>query len=195
MQKSSLTSQEQEMNIIWCQNNGNSSSDIFFLRYHIRHSPSEPYLVRQSSSPVPPVSSHVYHDSAPSLPQLARPDITNLSRTEASSKPDLTSHSKPMDRPALVRPGPRPHLPQSPDVGYLGSSKTTSPEISYMGTPKEPPDYSYQKENMKEVDYSSAFSSHSDKGIFNFDDFMRVSFVLLLLCQWLSDLFFPFFIF
>ncbi|KAK8393920.1 hypothetical protein O3P69_006926 [Scylla paramamosain] len=147
-----------------CESEGN--------RYHIRHSPSEPYLVRQSSSPVPPVSSHAYHDSAPSLPQLARPDITNLSRTEASSKPDLTSHSKPMDRPALVRPGPRPHLPQSPDVTYLGSSKTTSPEISYMGTPKEPPDYSYQKENVKEVDYSSAFSSHSDKGIINFDDFM-----------------------
>lgn len=140
-------------------------------RYHIRHSPSEPYLVRQSSSPIPPVS-HAYHDSAPSLPQLARPDITNLSRTEASSKPDLTSHSKPMDRPALVRPGPRPHVPQSPDVTYLGSSKTTSPEISYMGTPKEPPDYSYQKENAKEVDYSSAFSSHSDKGIINFDDFL-----------------------
>ncbi|XP_050694888.1 katanin p80 WD40 repeat-containing subunit B1-like isoform X3 [Eriocheir sinensis] len=141
-------------------------------RYHIRHSPSEPYLVRQNSSPVPPVYPISYHDSAPSLPQLARPDITNLSRSQASSKPDIMAHSKPLDRPALVRAGPRPHLPQSPDVSYLGTPKTTSPEISYMGTPKELPDYSYQKDGMKDTGFSSAFSTQQDKGIINFDDFL-----------------------
>ncbi|XP_071526340.1 uncharacterized protein kat80 [Panulirus ornatus] len=142
-------------------------------RYHIRHSPSEPHLVRQSSSPGPPASSPAYHDSAPSLPQLARPDLTNLSRTQASSKPDLTSHSKPMDRPALVRPTPRSHGPQSPDVSYIGTPKPTSPEISYMGTPKEPPDYGYRQDGMREIDYSSAFTSiSSDKGTINFDDFL-----------------------
>lgn len=81
-----------------------------------------------------------------------------------------------MDRPALVRPGPRPHLPQSPDVSYLGTPKTTSPEISYMGTPKEPPDFSYQKDSLKDMDFSTAFSTQqSDKGIINFDDFLPVS--------------------
>lgn len=81
-----------------------------------------------------------------------------------------------MDRPALVRPTPRPHGPQSPDVSYIGTPKTTSPEISYMGTPKEPPDYGYRQDGMREIDYSSAFSTiSSDKGTINFDDFLPVS--------------------
>lgn len=60
-------------------------------------------------------------------------------------------------------------------MSYLGTPKTTSPEISYMGTPKEPPDYSYQKDGMKDLDFSSAFSTQQDKGIINFDDFLPVS--------------------
>ncbi|XP_047477119.1 katanin p80 WD40 repeat-containing subunit B1-like isoform X4 [Penaeus chinensis] len=141
-----------------------------FDRYVIRHSPSEPYLVRQSSSPGPPVSSPAYHDSAPHLPQLPRPDLTNLNRTHASSKPDLTSHSKPMDRPALVKPTSRVHGPQSPDVSYLNTPKNISPDISYMGTPKEPPDYGYSQDKMNDIEYSSSYST--DNGTINFEDFL-----------------------
>lgn len=130
--------------------------------------------MRQSSSPGPPSTSPAYHDSAPSLPQLARPDITNLSRTQASSKPDLTSHSKPMDRPTLVRPTPRAHNP--PEVSYMGTPKPPSPEVTYMGTKKDPPDYGYQQNNVKEIDYSSTFSNIPiDKGTINFEDFLPVS--------------------
>lgn len=148
-----------------------------FNRYAIRHSPSEPYLVRQSSSPGPPVSSPAYHDSAPHLPQLPRPDLTNLNRTQASSKPDLTSHSKPMDRPALVKPTSRVHGPQSPDVSYLNTPKNTSPDISYMGTPKEPPDYGYSQDKLNDIEYSSSYST--DNGTINFEDFLPVSILII----------------
>ncbi|XP_045595443.1 katanin p80 WD40 repeat-containing subunit B1-like isoform X2 [Procambarus clarkii] len=141
-------------------------------RYHIRHSPSEPHLVRQSSSPGPPSSSPAYHDSAPSLPQLARPDLTNLSRTQASSKPDLTSHSRPIDRPTLVRALPRPHVSQSSEVLFMGTPKPSSPDISYMGSMKEPPDYGYRQDGLKEIDYSSSFSSIPPDKSINFDDFL-----------------------
>lgn len=145
-------------------------------RYQIRHSPSEPHLVRQSSSPGPPgplgptgpplahLSSPGYYDSAPSLPQLSRgPDVTNLSRSQASSKPDLTSHSKPLDRPALVSR----HTPNRQQMGSV-APKSISPEVHYMGTPKEPPDYDG---SMLHHDFNSPYIP-TDKGTLNFEDFL-----------------------
>ncbi|KAK7073795.1 Katanin p80 WD40 repeat-containing subunit B1 [Halocaridina rubra] len=114
-------------------------------RYNIRHSPSEPHLVRQSSSPGPPSSSQAYHDSAPSLPQLSRHEAPFGSRSQTSSRPDLTIH-KPIDKPTLVRPTPRAFEPQSPD-------------IIYMGAP------------VKEIDYSFS-GMHPEKDTLNFDEFI-----------------------
>ncbi|XP_076047816.1 katanin p80 WD40 repeat-containing subunit B1-like isoform X2 [Oratosquilla oratoria] len=144
-------------------------------RCNIRHSPSDPHLVCQSSSSPSPSSPHSSTYSAEpttSLPQLSRPDVTNLNRTYSSSKPDITSHAKPMDRPSLVRPSNRASSsqPQSPDVTHLNTPKAASPEISYMGTPKEPPDFSYNPEKIKEPDYMSPFSS--DKNTINFEEFL-----------------------
>lgn len=113
-------------------------------RYHIRHSPSEPHLVRQSSSPGPTSSSPAYHDSAPSLPQLSRIEASMGSRSQASSRPDLTLH-KPMDKPALVRPTPRAYEPQNQDI--------------YMGAP------------VKEIDYSFS-GMQPEKDTLNFDEFL-----------------------
>ncbi|XP_064096856.1 katanin p80 WD40 repeat-containing subunit B1-like isoform X10 [Macrobrachium nipponense] len=113
-------------------------------RYIIRHSPSEPHLVRQSSSPGPASTSPAYHDSAPSLPQLTRPELSNSSRSQASSKSDLSY--KPMDRPMLVKPTPRPFETQSTD-------------IIYMGAP------------VKEIDYSIT-GMPAEKDTINFDDFL-----------------------
>lgn len=123
----------------------NSSHQPEPNRYHIRHSPSEPHLVRQSSSPGPTSSSPAYHDSAPSLPQLSRPELSNGSRTHVSSKPDLSY--KPMDRPALVKPTPRSH-------------ETHNPEIIYMGTP------------VKDIEYSSYSGIAPEKDTINFDEFL-----------------------
>ncbi|XP_066973076.1 katanin p80 WD40 repeat-containing subunit B1 isoform X18 [Macrobrachium rosenbergii] len=113
-------------------------------RYIIRHSPSEPHLVRQSSSPGPASTSPAYHDSAPSLPQLTRPELSNSSRSQASSKSDLSY--KPMDRPMLVKPTPRPFETQNTD-------------IIYMGAP------------VKEIDYSIT-GMPAEKDTINFDDFL-----------------------
>ncbi|XP_068235338.1 katanin p80 WD40 repeat-containing subunit B1 isoform X5 [Palaemon carinicauda] len=113
-------------------------------RYVIRHSPSEPHLVRQLSSPGPASTSPAYHDSAPSLPQLTRPELSNSSRSQASSKPDLSY--KPMDRPMLVKPVSRP-------------LETQSADIIYMGAP------------VKEIDYLHT-GMPAEKDTINFDDFL-----------------------
>lgn len=154
----------------------------FSSRYLIRHSPSEPHLVRQSSSPgpgPPSIGGGYYSQDPPTQPQLARPDITNLtSRSLASSKPDLTHpHPRPLDKPTLARP---PHRGGSqPDVTQH-SPPPIGPPITFLGSPKtQLCDNSYNSDKLKEHhDFISSYSSSSvplDRSV-NFDDFLPVRF-------------------
>ena len=140
--------------------------------------------MRQSSSPGPHGSPTQYPHENNQLPQLARPDITNLTRTHASSKPDLTtSHVKPLDRPALARLNHKlVNSGSQPDITYMSSkSNSYSPEVSFLGSPKQSSDYQYQSnpDKLKDYDYISSYSPGGlamDKSV-NFDDFIPVSIV------------------
>lgn len=141
--------------------------DLLFLRYQIRHSPSEPYLVRQASSPGPPTS------SSPPV-QHSSPTLPHLPRTESHSSYPGRSERPPMMRPSYAR-GPQSGLSDS-DISYGSTSKpspSSGPKISFLGTPKESIDHHvYNPEKLS--DFISPYSLHTDRNGLDIGDFLPV---------------------
>ncbi|KAB7499121.1 Katanin p80 WD40 repeat-containing subunit B1 [Armadillidium nasatum] len=149
-------------------------------RYHIRHSPSEPYLVRQQSSPGPPASSSppVQHNS-PTLPHLNRTSSDSHS-PYSSSRPERSSVTRP---PYCRNPPPPPltHGSSDSDCSYPSLAKSSptnsGPKISYLGTPKESDYHQYNSDKLSDVpDYISSYSIRPERNNgLNIEDFLPVA--------------------
>ncbi|KAL7636527.1 UNVERIFIED_CONTAM: hypothetical protein RMT77_013302 [Armadillidium vulgare] len=146
-------------------------------RYHIRHSPSEPYLVRQQSSPGPPASSSppVQHNS-PTLPHLNRTSSDSHS-PYSSNRPERSSVTRP---PYCRNPPPPPltHGSSDSDCSYPSLAKSSptnsGPKISYLGTPKESDYHQYNSDKLSDVpDYISSYSMRPERNNgLNIEDFL-----------------------